>query len=62
MELLRQVLEDKEKEITDTKNQLRQAKKEAVREYPMPSLQNLENQLLKVSMMLFVRLRILIQT
>ena len=32
-ELLRQVLEDKEKEITDTKNQLCQAKEEAVREY-----------------------------
>ena len=31
--LLRKVLEDKEKEITDTKNQLRQAKEEAVRKY-----------------------------
>ena len=33
MELLRKVLEDKEKEIADTKNQLRQAKEEAIREY-----------------------------
>ena len=33
MELLRKVLEDKEKEIVDTKNQLRQAKEEAIREY-----------------------------
>ena len=32
-ELLRQVLEDKEKEIWDTKDQLRQAKEEAIREY-----------------------------
>lgn len=32
-ELLRQVLEDKEKEINDTKNQLRQAKEEAIHEY-----------------------------
>ena len=32
-ELLKQVLEDKEKEIRDTKNQLRQAKEEAIREY-----------------------------
>ena len=33
MELLRQVLEDKEKEIRDTKDQLRQAKEEAICEY-----------------------------
>ena len=33
MEPLRQVLEDKEKEICDTKDQLRQAKEEAIREY-----------------------------
>ena len=33
MELLRKVLEDKEKEIANTKNQLRQAKEEAIREY-----------------------------
>ena len=33
MELLRKVLEDKEKEISDAKNQLRQAKEKAVREY-----------------------------
>ena len=33
MELLRKVLEDKEKEIADTKNQLRQAKEEAIRKY-----------------------------
>ena len=33
MELLKQVLEDKEKEINDTKKQLRQAKEEAIREY-----------------------------
>ena len=33
MELLRKVLEDKEKGIADTKNQLHQAKEEAVREY-----------------------------
>ena len=32
-ELLRQVLEDKEKEISDTKDQLRRAKEEAIREY-----------------------------
>ena len=32
-ELLKQVLEDKEKEISDTKKQLRQAKEEAIREY-----------------------------
>ena len=33
MELLRQVLEDKEKEIGDIKDWLRQVKKEAIREY-----------------------------
>ena len=33
VESLRKVLEDKEKEIADTKNQLRQVKDEAVREY-----------------------------
>ena len=33
VESLRKVLEDKEKEIADTKNQLRQAKEEAVCEY-----------------------------
>ena len=33
MELLRKVLEDKEKEIADTKNQLRQVKEEVVCEY-----------------------------
>ena len=33
MEVLWQVLEDKEKEIQTTKNQLRQAKEEATREY-----------------------------
>ena len=33
MEPLRQVLEDKEKEICDTKGQLRQAKEEAIHEY-----------------------------
>ena len=32
-ELLKHVLEDKEKEISDTKNQLRQAKEEAICEY-----------------------------
>ena len=32
-ELLKQVLEDKEKETNDTKNQLRQAKEEAICEY-----------------------------
>ena len=32
-ELLKQVLEDKEKEISDTKNQFRQAKEKAIREY-----------------------------
>ena len=33
MELLRQVLEDKEKEISDTKDRLYQAKEEVIREY-----------------------------
>ena len=33
MELLKWVLEDKEKEICDTKDQLRQAKEEVIREY-----------------------------
>ena len=33
MKLLKQVLEDKEKEISDIKNQLRQAKEEAICEY-----------------------------
>ena len=32
-ELLKQVLEDKEKEISDTKNQFRQANEEAIHEY-----------------------------
>ena len=32
-ELLKQILEDKEKEISDTKNHLRQAKEEAIHEY-----------------------------
>ena len=32
-ELLRKVLADKEKEINEAKDQLRQAKKEAIREY-----------------------------
>ena len=33
MEMLRQVLEDKEKEISDAKDRLRQVKDEAIREY-----------------------------